>query len=471
MTHRVTIKYLLAVIYVAFGFLGPISMGAESAVRAGDLAVLGEGLVEGDFQPYVGKITGEKVNLRSGPARAYYASAQLSEGQLVLVYGVEGAWAKVAPTPQCFSYVSKEYVRLQALDGSLILPAGVADELAEATEVAEGTDGVSVAAGDALEGAAEGEAEVDVAIDEAVRSQAALIDEVVGRRMVRGVVTGDRVRVRAGSLTVPPDNANQVQAYLSEGDVVRVVGQRDGYYKVVCPRKAYFWVSRDYVAREGALTAEVEQEMRSQASLAVFEGDGEGDVSADVIDELAKDKAEYRALTALLAEEKDKPLDEQNPGAIRGRLDALMAGTTFPSIKASGAALDRQLTRMETAYDIWRRSAEQTEKLEETLAKIDEKRQVAAAIDDPPGKQVDEIVIKGRLAPSAVFTAAKGNARYLVLDEDELIQCYAVSSAGRLDLSRWVGQHVGLVGRAHYDAYSGIRVLQVSSVVKFADQE
>ncbi len=61
-----------------------------------------------------------------------------------------------------------------------------------------------------------------------------------------GVVNGNRVRVRAGSLL--NDNKYTVQVQLSKGTQVTILGRNpDGFLKITPPSDATLWVNRDYV--------------------------------------------------------------------------------------------------------------------------------------------------------------------------------------------------------------------------------
>jgi len=67
-----------------------------------------------------------------------------------------------------------------------------------------------------------------------------------------GTVTGDRVRVRAPS-PAGPDKSYRRQQYLNKGDRVTVLGEQDGYLKIVPPDKSRLYIKKDYV---GVATAE-----------------------------------------------------------------------------------------------------------------------------------------------------------------------------------------------------------------------
>jgi len=59
-----------------------------------------------------------------------------------------------------------------------------------------------------------------------------------------GILTGDRVRVYAGSSRVPPHYSTSLLGKLNEGDRVRLLGEQlDDYYKIACPASTYLWVS------------------------------------------------------------------------------------------------------------------------------------------------------------------------------------------------------------------------------------
>jgi hypothetical protein len=70
----------------------------------------------GDFQPYVGEVTGDDVYVRSGPTEGFYATSKLNKGDRVTVVGVRGVdsdnYLKIVPPDGSFCYVAKSYVEL-----------------------------------------------------------------------------------------------------------------------------------------------------------------------------------------------------------------------------------------------------------------------------------------------------------------------------------------------------------------------
>ncbi len=76
----------------------------------------------------------------------------------------------------------------------------------------------------------------------------------------KGVVKGDNVYVRAGSqIPAYERKKNCVVAQLSKGAEIEILSEHpDGYYRIVPPKDAYYWISRQYVrpVSEGAAPEE-----------------------------------------------------------------------------------------------------------------------------------------------------------------------------------------------------------------------
>ena len=404
------------------------------------------------FEPYLGKITGDEVNIRSGPAQIYYAVCRVRKGQEVIVCEErrgKADWAMIEATDACFSYISKEYVRLTEVMTSAepVLDAEGVKSEAAAAPVADATE----SGNEPLEGG---------------------LDALVGKEPVLGVVTGSRIRVRAGSIKVPPANANQVQVKLNEGDVVQIIGQRDDYYKIVCPEKCYFWVSLDFVERIGQLSSQKRQELLGQKGGAILDGTVvvEESVPSVPLSAAEQEREEYRAIAKLFEAEQVKPLVQRNFQVIKESIEKLMAGSQQPRIKRSAASLLRKLAHAEWIQNRLKKSLAMDESLRVTLAKIDRKKELLMSISNPVGKTEKDTVVIGRLAMSSVFTAPNKNRPFLVLDDNEKIIYYAVAGVEDLELDRWVGKKISMVGTAKFDSFGKGRVLEVTGVVELPGQ-
>jgi uncharacterized protein YgiM (DUF1202 family) len=64
--------------------------------------------------PYIAEVTGTDVYLRSGPGTNYYRCGKLNAPEKIEVVGSENSWSKIVPPAGSFSWVSKQYVTLDA---------------------------------------------------------------------------------------------------------------------------------------------------------------------------------------------------------------------------------------------------------------------------------------------------------------------------------------------------------------------
>lgn len=373
--------------------------------------------------PYVAAVIGDKVYVRSGPAQVYYPVTTLSQGARVIVRKEMFGWAKIDPTRNCFSYIAKKFV--------------------------DPADDPTADVGDS-------------GVPEPLR--------------FTGTVNADHVRVRAGSVKVAPAHADEVQTKLNSGDAVQVIGQRDDYYKILCPKNCYFWISLDFIKHVGVVT----DDMISGESLTLVEdvsgSENSGNADAAIVsDDMQVEKTikpgeldfqEYQQITQLLDLELEKPMTQRDFQPIIDRLNTLSERTTTRSIQTSSQVLARQVKRADLALKIWMRSQEQDQELQITLARINTKIEKVVSVNQLPQKKETDIVVKGRIANSAVFTANFKNRRYLVLDDKDRIIFYALAANDDLDLALWVDKQVSLVGRPTYDSFSKARLLHVTHIVE-----
>lgn len=420
------------------------------------------------FEPYLGIITGDNVNIRSGPAEIYYAVGKLRKGQEVVVSGErlgKKNWAMIEPTDQCFSYISKKYVAIQ--DVSDVPDSAVLQETPTLQEEPLSQETIPSATAPAVS-AIPADSPADASLEKTAIGDDKLaqppidpVEKPAARRFLRGVVTGNFVRVRAGSIKVPPVNARQVQARLNYGAVVQVIGERDDFYKIVPPPGCYFWTSLDYIRRVGPVTAEAAVSIRSQAAGSVSDKPGKVTLT-----QVQLERAEYQELVRLFKTEQDKPVLQRELAPIKQRLVKLIEDASTPSLNSLAQRLMRTMARAELARNALEISLSQDERLRVTLDEIDKKVELLVSTRAPAGIKQQENVIQGILEPSAVFTATNQNRRFLVLGDDDRIICYAVSGLDDLDLSQWLGKKVSLVGRTRFDAFGKTRILYVTGIIE-----
>ena len=403
--------------------------------------------------PYLGTISGDNVNIRSGQAEIYPPVGKLDKGRQVIVkQELFNRWAQVYPTKECYSYIAKQYVELRDFAGP------VAEAAVETIEVAEETTVEEIAV------------EEVAAVDPTAGTEAPTIvmEPVapIGKAMVMGLVTGNNVRVRAGAV-IAPAYCDEVQRKLNKGDVVTIIGQRDDYYKIVCPPDCYFYVSLDYIKREGPASDELIANMQAEIGGAVLKRQTpEVVVAVEPAGPVLSEREQYDAAVGELQAELGKPLAERSFVGICGRLDKLYNETASESMKVRADVVRRQVDRCQIAVDAFRESQQQDERLQMALNDIEQKSQRVVAVNQPPKETAGDLVLQGRLARSTVFNKPGMDQRFVVLDDDDKIIYYAVADRAGLDLSEWLSKKVSMVGQARYDAFANVRVLDVSNLVE-----
>jgi uncharacterized protein YgiM (DUF1202 family) len=64
--------------------------------------------------PYTAEITADNVNVRSGPGTNYYRCGQINKGDTVKVVASKHSWSHIVPPPGSFSWISKQYIHIEA---------------------------------------------------------------------------------------------------------------------------------------------------------------------------------------------------------------------------------------------------------------------------------------------------------------------------------------------------------------------
>jgi hypothetical protein len=60
--------------------------------------------------PYLAEITGNDVQIRTGPGTGFYACGEFQKGDKIQVIGSQFTWSKIVPPPDSFSWISMQYV-------------------------------------------------------------------------------------------------------------------------------------------------------------------------------------------------------------------------------------------------------------------------------------------------------------------------------------------------------------------------
>ena len=449
MTSRTIIPMVVLALFVSWA-------PAQSATGAGTAAES----TTPTF-PYIGEITGQDVYVRSGAGTAYYFTTKLNAPTRVTVMGHKYRWAEILPPAGSFSWIYKNYVKLDSANPGI------------------------------------------------------------------GIVTGDTVRVWAGSEGVAPANSSSMQAKLNTGDQVRLLetGGTGDYYKIEPPPAARLYVSLDYVKyigpvpaikpvlppRPGTTAAEAKPTQPAEAKPATpgttetkpqpkpapaqapattagpatkestestqpgedetqVTGVAEATEPKPPVRETSKERQlveKCREIEKQITTELAKPLEQQDYSTLREQLQAIAADPAAGNAKAYA---EYYLSRIE-AYELVRTVNERIQQSEQELAAI---RQKVEADLEAKLKQIPNrgrYLIRGRIRPSNIYTAKTGQKRYIVLDETGRIVAYAVPANAIVDLSvkGVLDKVVGLVGKVVSDPKNPITLIEFTEVEAITD--
>ena len=256
-----------------------------------------------------------------------------------------------------------------------------------------------------------------------------------------GTVTGDNVRVYAGSDFVKPLYSTTLQDKLSTGDKVKLLGeQMDGYYKIAPPPAAYLWVSTNFTkpapatAQPAAAPSAVElapgAKEEPNAPVAV--------APAVVTPQSALEK--YRELKKQAEAERAKPVDQQDYSSIKKGLTEIAKDESAGSAARYAQFVLQQVEGYELALVVGKEIQLQSEQLQKVRAGIQKARSTRLAEVEDLGR----FAITGELQTYATL----GPGNYRIVDEEGKMVCYALpsGSAAQRDLSDMIGHKVGLVG-------------------------
>ncbi len=363
--------------------------------------------------PYVAQITADDIYVRSGPGTNYYHCSKLNKGDKVVVVGSKFSWSRIVPPEGSFSWISKQYVSIDPANPGI------------------------------------------------------------------GVVTGDAVRVYAGSEAQKPIHSEKVHYKLNKSEKVKIIAGKEeasDYYKIVPPSGAYLWVSTRYIESVGPVSeaalpveaqAKVATEAVTEAKPAVkpkVETKPEPVATRVAAVEVSADDAtlkKYYALEKQIKAELAKPAAQQQYSSIKRDLSAIAANKEAGKAARYAEFALEQVKGFELALKITDALKLQSAQLEEVQRRIDRARSAKLAKMSDLGR----FAVIGKFAISNIYATRAALRHYRVLDESGRTVCYAVPSGSALgvDLDKFVGQKVGLVGSIEPNPQTS------SALVKFTE--
>jgi len=333
--------------------------------------------------PYVAEIIENNVNIRSGPGTNYYQCGKLNTSDRVKVVASKYSWSHIVPPEGSFSWVSKQYISIDPNNSRT------------------------------------------------------------------GTVTGGAVRVYAGSDLLKPMHSTTVQLELNNGDKVELMGEEvDDYYKIAPPTGAYLWVLSQYTKPLGTAD-KVEVVVTPKTAAPKVENEPKAEVNAPAVVPAptpaeAEKLKEYYALAEKIKAEQAKPMQEQNYTEIKKSLAELAADKEAGKAARYAEFALKQIGRCELAVAADQAVQFQNAQLQNINAQIENAR--TAELAKIP--ELGGFAVIGQFQTSSIYGPEESLKHYRITDDSGQTICYALPDgpASQIDLSKFEGQKVGLVG-------------------------
>ncbi len=318
-----------------------------------------------------------------------------------------------------------------------------------------------------------------------------------------GVLTGDNVRVWAGTDNIEPMYSSSMQTKLNTGEIIELFANQpeDGdYYKIKPPAGAKLTINCEFLEYVGPVvskqlvvipprgTTVAEKPIKMPASTEtkapVFGNLTEDKSPAGTQTEPAADpnatqeikkaeppkpgtedsenlKACY-ALATKIDQQLQKPLAEQNYDAIKKEIKAIKADTTDSKAVTYAQILTERIARYELAISVINTLKQQDESLAKTKKRIEKARQaeLKSVYRDA------DFIYTGVLKVSHVYTKKTGRKRYLLQGPDGKILCYAVPASEEVvgQFESLIGKRVGVKGEVSSNTKSLVTLISATTV-------
>jgi len=385
----------------------------------------------------VGTLTGDNVFVRSNPSTTgAYQCTKLNKGDTVVVLKAQGEWLQIKPVKGTWSVVARKFVQ------------------------PDGTGKV-------------------------------------------GTVQGDNVWVRAaGELCTFANVADYYvwQGQLNKGDTVTILGEAGDYYKIAPPDFATFWIFAKYVdlggkpaqpergpAAGGEKTRPAPPAEKAKETVPgpVVKPSG-SPLSAKQVSSATEKQAQKTAPPAAGT--------ESTRGQVESVRQEMMAEYKKPTEQRDLRRIIAKFNAIDTSSDAQAAKLVEyyTKYMENQLAVLDEAKAAKELIEQQKvtvtriRATIDKGVIveqthakpkaynaEGVLQPSAISPGTKFSPkRWVVRDRfTSRITAYVQCTTGEVDVSAYVGKHVGVWGTEIYDENLGLFIVDAQEIRELKDGE
>jgi len=344
--------------------------------------------------PYVAQITGDDVYIRSGPGTQYYRCGKLNKTDRVKVVGSQFSWSRIVPPKGSFSWIFKEYVKVDAENPTI------------------------------------------------------------------GIVTGDRVRIYAGSPYLEPIHSKTLQLQFDKGDKVRLLDEEKGdYYKITPPKSAYLWVSTRYImpiGKAGHIDVEAEQYQIPDIEEIVV-------TPAPIVGD-SQFLKEYYRIEKQIKKERKKAFNKQNYEAMKKALFVVANSKDAGKADRYAKFALKQVKSFEMALTVTKDLELQDQKLRKVNEGIEKARKVQIAGIPDLGK----FAVIGNFETSILYSPDSEQPHFRIINDSGKTLCYvtAAGNAVKLDLSKFAGRKVGLIGKIKPHIQTRSALVEFSEITK-----
>ncbi len=281
---------------------------------------------------------------------------------------------------------------------------------------------------------------------------------------VTGTVTGNRVRVRAGSDLVDLGGVTKhwaFQQFLNNGDQVTIVGQGQDFYKITPPDRARVWISAKYVARGGPAALPPTAPPRPPEPPTPARPPS-GD-SARATMPTADAIAAFRSAEEALKLEFEKPFKDRQLEPIVAQYEAVQVHPNTPL----GRAVRSRITFLSDAV----KQRRQWEATQEDVASVrrgqDEVTRRRRELSEEAAKPIPpRLAAQGVLRRSLIFRGGARPLRFILEDATQpRINAYIHCSSRHIDLVAFEGKEVGVYGQVNYGGLRGVDLVDVERLV------
>ncbi|UCG47026.1 MAG: hypothetical protein JSU94_16190 [Phycisphaerales bacterium] len=278
-----------------------------------------------------------------------------------------------------------------------------------------------------------------------------------------GIVTGDNVRVYAGSDFVRPIHSTTLQGKLGGGDKVKLLGeQKENYYKISPPSFAYLWVSTEFTKRYVAPVRTTDVTPPVKVAEPNEEPNDVAVVPVPKVSVETEKLKEYYELEKKFQAERAKPLDVQDYKSLKTSLLEIAGNKEAGKAARYSEFVLKQVERIELALAVSKQVKLQNAELQKARERIEKARIARLAAIENMGR----FAVIGQLQSSTVFGQDAALKFYRILDESGKTVCYAraVDQGLAVDLSKLIGRKVGLVGTIHAYPQTGGALVRFTRV-------